>query len=147
MVGFRNDWMANIDNMQKEMGRLLEYLGSSKPPVGRFDPEIWEPAVDVYQTEKDIVVQVEIPGLMAEDINVMIEGTTLTIKGERQDVHTEKKKNYCQMEIRRGGFERFIALPSTVNPDKTTASYKDGILEIVLAKMQRQHTPKVRIKI
>lgn len=147
MVGFRYDWMTNIDNMQKEMGRLLEYIGSSKPPVARFDPEVWEPAIDVYHTDKDVVVSVELAGLTPEDISVIIEGTTLTIRGERTDTKTQSKKSYSQMEIRRGAFERFISLPAAVDPDQCSASYKDGLLEIVLPKVHRQKTPKVRIRI
>ena len=147
MVGFRYGWLSNMDNMQKEMGRLLDYLGSSKPPVGRFDPEIWEPAIDVYETDTDIVVLVEIAGLTPEDINVNIEGKKLAIKGERSDTKTNVKRSFYQVEIRRGSFERQITLPTTVDPNQTRAAYKDGLLEIVLAKVQERESPSVRIKI
>jgi HSP20 family protein len=147
MVQFRQDWRANIDNVQKEMGRLLEYLGSSKPPVARFDPDVWEPPIDVYEIDNNIVVLVEIAGLTPEDINVIIEGTTLVIKGERGVNPTTSRRSYSQMEIRRGYFERSIQLPAPVGPDQTKASYKDGLLEITLAKVAQRQTPRVRIKI
>jgi HSP20 family protein len=147
MVGFRYGWLDNIDNMQKEMGRLLDYLGTSKPPVARFDPEVWEPAIDVYETETEIAVLVEIAGLTPEDINVHIEGTTLAIRGERSDTPTNVKRSFRQVEIRRGFFERYVSLPVPVDPDRTRASYKDGLLEIVLVKSQKQESSKVRIRI
>ena len=147
MVEFRHDWLVNVDNVQKEMGRLLEYFGSSKPPVARFDPDVWEPAIDVYEVDNDIVVLVEIAGLTPEDINVIIEGTTLVIKGERAMHRTSSKRTYSQMEIKRGYFERSIQLPATVGPHKTRASYKDGLLEIILAKVPQARSPRVRIRI
>jgi HSP20 family protein len=147
MVGFRYGWLDNIDNMQREVGRYLDYLGTSKPPVARFDPEVWEPAIDVYETETEVTVLVEIAGLTPEEINIHIEGTTLAIRGERLDTRTNVKRSFRQVEIRRGSFERYVSLPAPVDPDRTRASYKDGLLEIVLVKSQRQESPKVRIRI
>ena len=147
MVGFRYGWLDNIDNMQREVGRYLDYLGASKPPVARFDPEVWEPAIDVYETETEVTVLVEIAGLTPEEINIHIEGTTLAIRGERLDTRTDVKRSFRQVEIRRGSFERYVSLPAPVDPDRTRASYKDGLLEIVLVKSQRQESPKVRIRI
>ncbi len=146
MVEFRRDWLTNIDSMQREMERLLDYFGSSKPPMVHFAPGVWEPAIDVYETEEDIVVLAELAGVLQEEIEVVVEGNTLVIRGERRDTLTTGKRTYYQIEIHKGPFERGIVLPAQVNPGQTRASYQDGLLEIVLPKAQKEQTLRVKIK-
>ena len=145
MVDFRGDWLSNIHSMQQEMERLLDYFGSSKPPVVHFAPRMWEPAIDVYETEKDVVVLVELAGVKQNEIEIVVHGNTLVIRGERKEPQLRSKRTYYQMEIHKGPFERGILLPATVDPDKTKASYEDGLLEIVLPKVWQEQTLRVKI--
>ena len=146
MVEFRHDWLNNFDSMQREMGRLLDYIGSSKPPMVNFAPVVWEPSVDVYETERDIVVLAELAGVKQDEIAIVIDGHNLVIRGQRKNTPREKQRAYYQMEIQRGFFERTISLPDAVDPDKVKASYEDGIVEIVLPKARREKTLRVRVK-
>jgi len=146
MLGSPGDWLGNMQSMQKEMVRLLNYLGSSKPPAGHFAP-IWEPAVDVYETAADVVVVVELPGVKQDDIEIVVDNNYLVVRGQRRETALLEKRNYYQMEIHRGPFERRILLPARINPDKTRASHEDGILEIVLLKTRQDTTLRVNIKI
>ena len=146
MVEFRSDWMANIDNMQKEMGRLLDHFGTSKPPMVNLAPTVWEPSVDMYETDRDIVVHVELAGLKHEDVCIIVDGLTVMIRGERQSASSQKRRTYYQMEIQRGLFERAISLPHAVDPDRVKANYEDGMVEIILPKTLKEKTRQVRIK-
>lgn len=145
MMEFRDDWLNNVRSMQWEMERLLDYFGSSKPPSVHF-ARIWGPAIDVYETETEVVVLVELAGVKRDEIEIVVGGNTLVIRGERGEVSLRGKRTYYQMEIHRGPFERNIQLPTTVDPEKTRASYEDGLLEIVLTKIRREQTLRVRIR-
>ena len=84
--------------MQREMERLLGHLGSSKPPEVYFAPKAWEPAIDVYETEKEIVVAVELAGVNLEGIGVALEGNTLVVRGERRETPSPERRSYHRME-------------------------------------------------
>ena len=146
MDEFERSWMANLRLMQREMERLLGYLGTSKPPVAHFAPRIWEPAVDIYETEKDFVVVIELAGVKQEEISVAVESTSLLVKGDRRETSTSSRKSYHQMEIHTGPFEKLVALPAPVNPEQTKAYYEDGLLRIVLPKVKQEPNRKVRIR-
>jgi len=145
MMEFRHDWLSSVRSMQREMERLLDYFGSSKPPAVHF-ARMWEPAIDVYETETEVVALVELAGVKQDEIEVVVDGNTLVVRGERKEATPRSKRTYYQMEIQRGVFERGILLPTTVDPDKTKASYEDGLLEIVLPKLRQEQNLQVKIK-
>ena len=93
---------------------------------------LWSPPTDVYETEDNCVVKVEIAGMRDDDFEVAFENNVLTIMGVRSD-HNERRA-YHQMEIRFGKFEIAIALPAPVDVEKAIAEYKDGFLMILLPK-------------
>ncbi len=140
-----DDWLTSVQSMQKEMERWLNYLGSSKPPSGRF-ARMWEPAVDVYETATEVVVLMELAGVKQSDIEVVVEDNTLVVRGQRRDATPGAKKTYYQMEIHRGPFERGVLLPAEVDPNRTRASFEDGILEVVLPKLIKESTLRVRVR-
>jgi len=146
MVGFRRDWLFDIDSMQREMEQLLDHFASRKPPSVRFSPWAWEPAVDLYETPDEVVVMVELAGVGEEDFEIIVDGNTLAVRGERREPSATGKRTYYQMEISKGPFERSILLPVAVDVDATRASYQDGILEIVLPKRQGGRTHRVKIR-
>lgn len=92
----------------------------------------WSPPTDVYETEEDYVVRVEIAGMREDDFEVQLENNTLLISGSRPDL-TERRA-YQQMEIRFGKFSTALALPGSVNIEQARADYKDGFLTVVLPK-------------
>lgn len=146
MVGFRRDWLTNIDSMQREMEQLLEHFASCKPPSVRFSPWAWEPAMDLYETPDEVVVLVELAGVREEEIEIIVSGKTLVIRGERREPQASSKRTYHQMEIAKGPFERGILLPVAVDANETRASCQNGILEVVLPKRFGDTTYKVRIR-
>jgi HSP20 family protein len=93
---------------------------------------VWNPPTDVYETEENYLIKVEIAGMRDEDFDVAFENNILMISGFRSDLN--ERRAYHQMEIRFGRFEIAVELPATLNMEKATAEYKDGFLIIVLPK-------------
>jgi len=107
-----------------------------------------EPAMDIYQTDKEVVAEFNLPGLNPDQVNISIKNQILTVKGEKEEKEEEKKKDYWRKEIRRGSFERMVKLPVEVDEDKVEASYEKGILKIVMPKkVSSSSEKKIKIKI
>ncbi len=146
MVQLRHDWFANIDFMQREMERLLGDFAGRKPPAVYFSPRGWEPAIDIYETPEAIVALVDIAGVNQEEIEIVVDRNTLLIRGVRKDTSQRGKRSYQRMEIHWGDFERGVLLPIAIEPGETRATYHDGLLEIILPKVQRKRRHKVEIR-
>jgi HSP20 family protein len=95
---------------------------------------LWRPAVDVSEDKKNIMVEVEIPGMDTENVNVNIDGNILTIEGKKVLKEEERKKNYSRTERSVGSFMRSFTLPPSVNVEEISASYNKGILTILIPK-------------
>jgi len=110
-----------------------------------LDPE-GELTVDVYQTDKEIVIQSAIAGIEPEDLDISIEKDMVTIKGKREKQFEEKEKNYFYQECYWGRFSRKIILPAEVNSSKINASMKNGILTIRIPKIEGKKKTKISVK-
>jgi HSP20 family protein len=107
---------------------------------------VWNPSVDIYETDSDIVVKVEVPGMSAKDFDVRIESNVLILKGERKFEKETKEENYHRVERSYGSFSRSFALPTGVKEDKIAAEYKDGILKISLPKKEEVKPKSIKIE-
>ncbi len=135
-----------IRSYMDRMDRLLDTFFEGRP-VTRGEPvEQWAPSLDVSETRDDIVVEAEVPGIDPKDIDISLVGDTLTIRGEKKQ-EEEKEENYHLMERNYGTFTRSIRLPVEVQSDKITASYKNGILTIVLPKSEGAHKKEIKVKV
>ena len=105
------------------------------------------PAVDMEETDKQIIVKAEMPGLEPNDFHISLTENTLTIKGEKKEEKEEKKRNYHMVERRYGSFYRSIPLPCSVETDKVEASYKKGILEITLPKAKAARVKQINVNV
>jgi HSP20 family protein len=105
----------------------------------------WNPSVDIFENDNDVVIKAEVPGMNAKDFDVKLENNVLTIKGERHFEKETKEENYHRIEREYGKFTRSFALPTAVNGDKVTAEYKDGVLKIVLPKMEETKTKPIKV--
>ena len=104
------------------------------------------PAVDMYQTDNEIVVKAAIPGVKTDDVQINVTGEVLTIKGEVKEKEEVKEKAYHLREQRWGVFERTIALPTDVIADKAKAEFENGILTITLPKAEEVRPKSITIK-
>lgn len=102
---------------------------------GRYDADVvssWVPAVDIYETGKELVLKAELPEVKREDVSVTVENNTLTLSGERK-MHAEvKQEHYHRQERAYGTFSRSFSLPATVDTAKISAEFKDGVLTVHL---------------
>jgi len=104
------------------------------------------PAIDMYQTDEEIVVKASLPGVKADEVQINITGEVLTLKGETQQVEEKKDKAWHMREQRWGAFERAIALPTEVVADKAKAEFENGILTITLPKAEEVKPKIINIK-
>jgi len=105
------------------------------------------PAMDMYETKNDVIVEAPLAGVKPEEVEVTIEKGVLTLKGESKKEHEVDEKNYYRKEIRSGSFFRQVALPVAVKEDKVTAEFADGVLKITCPKATQTPVKKVSVKI
>ena len=115
-------------------------------PLRLYDRDLSMPAVDMYQTDNEVVVKAAVPGVKAEEVQISITGEVLTIKGEVKQKEETKEKAYHIREQRWGMFERMIALPTDVVADKAKAEFENGILTITLPKAEEVKPKTITIK-
>jgi HSP20 family protein len=108
---------------------------------------IWSPLVDIHETKDSFLLEAELPGVKQEDIQVSVEGETLTLRGERRRETEVKEDQYQRIERSYGRFERNILLPSVVDPDRVKATYRDGVLEIQLPKKEEAKPKEIKVDV
>ena len=132
-----------FSSFQDEMSRVLDNFLSRETSYGMD----WRPVVDVAETESDITVKAEIPGIDPKDIDISITGDTLTLKGEKKEEKESTGKSYHRVESSYGSFKRVINLPVSVEVDKVTAEGRNGLLEITLPKKEESKAKKITVKV
>lgn len=140
---WRRDLFSELDLVHQEMERLLEDFSRRKPPTFQFGFRSWEPAVDVGETDTEIVVVAELAGVKEEQLELIVKPTSLYIRGEREQANPGQKRSCHRLEIYWGPFERLVPLPATVDPEAGRATFQDGMLKVVLPKVESRW---VRVK-
>ncbi len=105
------------------------------------------PCLDVSETDEDLIVKAEIPGIDPKDVHVTLKDGILSVKGEKKHEKEEKKEHYRRVERRFGSFSRNVRLPYEVAEDKIKADYKDGILTIKLPKTEKVKEKQIKISV
>ena len=135
-----------LDRFRDEIDKMFRDFFTRSPFSRPYEGGDWLPAIDMSESEKEIVVNAEIPGMDGKDIDISLNGRVLTIKGERKQEKEGKEKNYHFLERRYGTFSRSFELPADVDSEKIMAGYKDGILKINLPKTKQQAVKKIEVK-
>jgi HSP20 family protein len=107
----------------------------------------WSPAVDIVEEETGIVIKAEVPGLTKDEITVEVHEGVLTIKGEKKEEKEEKTKHFYRSERRYGAFERSFSLPETVDAENIKASFKNGLLELTIPKIEKKKEEARKIEV
>jgi HSP20 family protein len=124
------------------MDRLWESFFGERRALG--PAETWAPALDVSETKDKLIVKAELPGIDPKDVEISLRGNVLTVKGEKKE---EKEENYHLVERRYGSFVRSVRLPVDVEEDKIEASYKKGVLKVVLPKTEKAKKKEIKIEV
>jgi HSP20 family protein len=104
------------------------------------------PKVDVIDRDAEVVVRAEVPGVKKEDLEVSVSDGTVTIKGEMKHEEKKEKGDYYRSEISRGSFLRTVMLPGYVDPDQVKSSFKDGVLELTLPKVEKTKRRTIKVE-
>ncbi|MEW6049658.1 MAG: Hsp20/alpha crystallin family protein [Candidatus Zixiibacteriota bacterium] len=139
MVRPFNGWTREVDRMFNDFFNV---------PAFRHDVDAdFAPRVNIKETKDDIRLTFELPGLDKKDIKVVVTDGNLVVSGERNFREEQKDENSIRTEIRSGKFCRTFTLPDTVKSDSVSADYKNGMLEVKLAKLEEVKPKEVEIKV
>jgi HSP20 family protein len=128
--------------------RMTDLFGNG--PWGSEEPmstTTWSPSVDIFETERELTIKAELPGMEEKDIEVRLENNVLMIKGERRFEKEAKKENYHRVEWSYGTFNRSFSLPAFVDETKVKAEYKNGVLKVVLPKKEELKPKEIKISV
>lgn len=140
-------WTNRNSLLESSFSDLYETFSNGFPSHDKETDVLWKPSVDVHETEKDVTLDVELPGLNKENIKIDIKDDILTVSGERSHTEETKEKNYTKTERLFGKFERSFYLPKNVNSDKISASYKDGLLILTIPKSEKAIHKEIPISV
>jgi HSP20 family protein len=132
--------LARRDDLFEDLFR--EFFAPPETGVGPL-----EPAAEVAESNGDVIVKLEVPGVDKDQFHVSVTEDEVTVRGETRKETEEKKKNYYRQEIRYGAFQRTVPLPVDVDPAKASANLKDGILKITLPKAARANARRVDVPV
>jgi len=129
MALVRWDPFRDIITLRERMDKMFEdSLARFRMPEEATMPTFWSPSVDIYETDENIVLKAELPGVDKKEVSVEVKDNTLILKGERKREKEVKEENYHRVERSFGTFMRSFSLPVTVKQDQVKAKFKDGVL-------------------
>ena len=132
------DPLANLRLFEDAFTRFLSEPSSNRP---------WTPAVDIYETENDLVLKADLPEVSQKDIDVRVENQTLTIAGERKFEKEDSTKGFHRIERAYGNFVRSFAVPNTFDTDKISAEFHNGVLTVTLPKKEAAKPRQVKVEV
>jgi HSP20 family protein len=132
-----------FDTLQREIDQLFADFTRGFPNFGSRD---LLPSVDVTETDKEIEITAELPGLEEKDVQINLADNVLTIKGEKKAEKEEKDKSYRLVERSFGAFSRSLELPAGVNPDAIKANISKGVLKVSIPKPAPAQTKNIEVK-
>ena len=147
--------LDDIQALRNRMNRLFEEAGrgqqsgagDGESSAGNGSPRLWAPVVDVVETETEIVLHAELPGMKKEEIDIQLSGDTLTLRGERQLQSANRGENFHRIERQYGAFQRTFGIETPVDAGAVSASYENGVLTVRLPKQQEQKPRQIEIQV
>ena len=137
----RTEPFREIATLQNEMSRLMSTFAGGNGESGRS----WVPALDVWETEDEVVYALDLPGIPEQDIAIELEEGALTISAQRERTNEVSDGKLYRYERRFGGFSRTIGVPQGVTEEQVKADYRDGVLEIHVAKPEQPKPRRIEI--
>lgn len=139
--------MQDLLDFQAEINRLFdEFFQTTPSRIGLLEG-VWSPATDITENDEEVVVRFELPGVSPEDVHISVTDNVLTIKGEKKEEREKKDKNYHRSECVYGSFERSFTLPADVDTDKIKATFKHGVLNVVIPKAEHAKPKDIKIEV
>ena len=145
MAIIRWDPFRDMVTLKERMNRLFEDYYPARKEERDMVASTWAPAVDIYETENELVLSAELPGIEDEDIEIKVEDNTLTLKGQRKFEKETKEENYHRIERSYGSFMRSFTLPAYIDQDKIEAQHDQGVLKITMPKKMESKPRNVMV--
>lgn len=139
-----------IERMRYDMDRVFDrFFGNwwdmyRTPALGGFD---WSPALDVSETDAEVILRAEIPGVDAKDLDISITGDVLTLSGQKEEKKEKQEEGFVHSECRFGSFRRTMPLPASVDTENIQAEYSNGVLTVRLKKLPEATAKKIPVKV
>jgi HSP20 family protein len=145
MAIIRWDPFRDLVTLRERMNRLFEDTFIGRGEEKELVSSTWSPSVDIRETDKELILTAEIPGVEEKDIDIEVEDNTLTIKGKREIEKETKEEEYHRIERSYGSFYRSFTLPAYVQQEKIKAEHEDGLLRITMPKKPELKPKKVKV--
>ncbi len=133
-----DDFPTGLRVFQDTVNRLLSDQTTVRP---------WAPAVDILETDNELILKADVPGVDLKDIDIQLENGTLTFKGERKFEKDEKNKGFHRMERSYGSFVRYFTVPETVDAEHVQADFHNGVLTVTLPKKEIAKPKAIKVQI
>src|SRR2546423_12114950 len=133
-----------VTTLQDQINRLFNDVARTGE---QSNLSAWAPAVDIYETEQELVVKADLPDVDPKDLDIRVENNLLTIRGERKFEKKVSEENYLRVERTYGAFSRSFSLPNTVNAEAIHAEYKNGVLTVNLPKREESKPRQVKVSV
>jgi HSP20 family protein len=143
------DPFRELRSLQDEMNRLFSSSFSRGNTGGETDQIMrgaWNPSVDIFENQNQIVLEAELPGMKPQEVEISIENNVLTLHGERKFEKKDESDNFHRVERSYGSFTRSFTLPPTVSSENAQAEFENGVLRLTLAKREEAKPRRIEIK-
>src|SRR5229473_7115101 len=134
-----------VSTLQDQINRVFEGLTAGAGNDSALTT--WSPAVDIYETEHELVVKADLPDVNEKDLDIRVENNVLTIRGERKFENSVSEDNYLRIERACGAFSRSFSLPNTVDPDAIKAEYRNGVLTVHVPKREEAKPKQIKVSV
>jgi HSP20 family protein len=134
-----------VSTLQEQINRVLGDLVGRTGEESNLTP--WAPAVDIYETEHELVVKADLPDVNPQDLDIHVENNILTIRGERKFENKVKEENYLRIERSYGSFSRSFSLANSVNSEAIKADYQNGVLTLSIPKREEAKPKQIKVNV
>jgi HSP20 family protein len=138
---------SDVLNIQREINRMFNSFFRNETEEDSLATTGWNPAVDIAEHDDHYDVKVELPGVTKDDVKIVIQENQLTIRGEKKQEKESKGSDYHRVERSYGAFQRSFTLPSTVKGENIVATFRDGVLNLVLPKAEEAKRKEIEVKV
>jgi HSP20 family protein len=145
MAVVRWDPFREVVSLQSRLNSLFQDYGRGPSDSEALSAASFAPPVDIYEDDQKLVLKLEVPGVKQGDLDIQVEGRTLTVRGERKFDSEEKQENFHRVEHRYGTFARSFTLPNSVDAENVKANYDAGVLQLEFAKKAEAKPRQIKI--
>jgi HSP20 family protein len=137
-MSITQDPFLSLRSFEDAVNRMLSEPRTARP---------WSPAVDIFETENELVLKADLPDVRLEDIDIRVENQTLTLRGERRFEQSDNNRGFHRIERQYGSFVRSFAVPATLDTDRVSAEYTNGVLTVSLPKKEAAKPRQIKVAV